>query len=108
MFMDLLNQAKQLMGLAKEARMESQSFINEQSEQVRLFKLLREYDQMSVSIGHVQYMVNYFEHAWRSTSLVEDLTNNHQAMMLSRKHLIELQARKDELEANINYLRSQQ
>ena len=78
----------------------------EMDQQAKLFSLLRELDQVNVNIGHAKYMVNHFEHEWRSTGTIEDFTNNHQAMMLSRKHLTELQARRDELEVHINYLRS--
>ena len=80
----------------------------EMDQQAKLFKLLREYDQVNVDIGHAKYMVNHFEHEWRSTGNSEDFTNNHQAMMLCRKHLIQLQAKRDELEGYINYLGSQQ
>ena len=80
----------------------------EMDQQAKLFSLLRELDQVNVNIGHAQYMVNHFENEWRSTDTIEDLIHNHQAMMLSRKHLIELWARRDELEAHINYLGSQQ
>ena len=80
----------------------------EMDQQAKLFRMLREYDKLNVAIGHAKYMVNHFEHEWRSTSLIEDFTNNHQAMMLCRKHLIQLQAKRDELEGYINYLGSQQ
>ena len=73
---------------------------------VKLFKMLRALDKLNISIGHARYMVNHFEHEWRSTGTIEDFTNNHQAMMLCRKHLTELQTRRDELEVHINYLRS--
>ena len=105
MFKDLRDKARELMGLAKEANMVSQHNV-EMDQQAKLFSLLRELDQVSVNIGHAKYMVNHFEHEWRSTALIEDFTNNHQAMMLSRKHLTELQARRDELEVHINYLRA--
>ena len=107
MFKDLRDKARELMGLAKEANMVSQRNV-EMDQQAKLFSLLRELDQLNVAIGHARYMVNYFEHEWRSTSLIEDFTNNHQAMMLCRKHLIQLQAKRDELEGYINYLGSQQ
>ena len=105
MYKDLLDKARELMGLAKEVNMVSQHNV-EMDQQAKLFSLLREYDQLNVAIGHARYMVNHFEHEWRSTGTIEDFTNNHQAMMLSRKHLTELQARRDELEVHINYLRS--
>ena len=105
MFNDLREKARELMGLAKEANMVSQRNV-EMDQQAKLFSLLRELDQVNVNIGHAKYMVNHFEHEWRSTGNIEDFTNNHQAMMLSRKHLTELQARRDELEVHINYLRS--
>ena len=105
MFRDLRDKARELMGLAKEANMVSQHNV-EMDQQAKLFSLLRELDQVNVNIGHAKYMVNHFEHEWRSTGTIEDFTNNHQAMMLSRKHLTELQARRDELEVHINYLRS--
>ena len=107
MFKDLRDKARELMGLAKEANMVSQHNV-EMDQQAKLFSLLRELDQLNVAIGHAQYMVNHFENECRSTSLIEDFTNNHQAMMLSRKHLIQLQAKRDELEGYINYLGSQQ
>ena len=78
----------------------------EMDQQVKLFKMLRALDELNISIGHARYMVNHFEHEWRSTGTIEDFTNNHQAMMLCRKHLTELQTRRDELEVHINYLRS--
>ena len=107
MFKDLRDKAREVMGLAKEANMVSQHNV-EMDQQAKLFSLLSEYDQLNVAIGHTKYMVNHFEHEWRSTGTSEDFTNNHQAMMLCRKHLIELWARRDELEAHINYLGSQQ
>ena len=107
MFKDLRDKAHELMGLAKEANMVSQHNV-EMDQQAKLFSLLRELDHVNVNIGHAKYMVNHFEHEWRSTSLIEDFTNNHQAMMLCRKHLIQLQAKRDELEGYINYLGSQQ
>ena len=107
MFKDLCDKARELMGLAKEANMVRQHNV-EMDQQAKLFSLLREYDKLNVAIGHAQYMVNHFENEWRSTSLIEDFTNNHQAMMLCRKHLIQLQAKRDELEGYINYLGSQQ
>ena len=107
MFKDLCDKTRELMGLAKEANMVSQHNV-EMDQQAKLFRMLSEYDQLNVAIGHAQYMVNHFEHEWRSTSLIEDFTNNHQAMMLCRKHLIQLQAQRDELEGYINYLGSQQ
>ena len=105
MFKDLRDKARELMGLAKEASMAAQ-YGYEMDQQVKLFKMLRALDELNISIGHARYMVNHFEHEWRSTGTIEDFTNNHQAMMLSRKHLTELQARRDELEVHINYLRS--
>ena len=107
MFKDLCDKTRELMGLAKEANMVSQHNV-EMDQQAKLFRMLSEYDQLNVAIGHAQYMVNHFENEWRSTSLIEDLTNNHQAMLLCRKHLIQLQAKRDELEGYINYLGSQQ
>ena len=107
MFKDLRDKARELMGLAKEANMATQSGF-EMDQQTKLFSLLRELDQVNVNIGHAKYMVNHFEHEWRSTGAIEDFTNNHQAMMLCRKHLIQLQAKRDELEGYINYLWSQQ
>ena len=107
MFKDLRDKARELMGLAKEANMVSQHNV-EMDQQAKLFRMLREYDKLNVAIGHAKYMVNHFEHEWRSTSLIEDFTNNHQAMLLCRKHLIQLQAKRDELEGYINYLGSQQ
>lgn len=105
MFKDLRDKARELMGLAKEASMAAQ-YGYEMDQQVKLFRMLRALDELNISIGHTKYMVNHFEHEWRSTGTIEDFTNNHQAMMLSRKHLTELQARRDELEAHITYLRS--
>ena len=105
MFKDLRDKAREVMGLAKETNMVSQHNV-EMDQQAKLFSLLRELDQVNVNIGHAKYMVNHFEHEWRSTGTIEDFANNHQAMMLSRKHLTELQARRDELEAHISYLRS--
>ena len=107
MFKDLCDKTRELMGLAKEANMVSQHNV-EMDQQAKLFSLLREYDKLNVAIGHAKYMVNHFEHEWRSTGNIEDFTNNHQAMMLSRKHLIQLQAKRDELGGYINYLGSQQ
>lgn len=107
MFKDLRDKARELMGLAKEASMATQ-YGYEMDQQVKLFRMLGEYDKLNVAIGHAKYMVNHFEHEWRSTSLIEDFTNNHQAMMLCRKHLIQLQAQRDELGGHINYLGSQQ
>jgi hypothetical protein len=107
MFKDLRDKTRELMGLAKEANMVSQHNV-EMDQQAKLFRMLSEYDQLNVAIGHAQYMVNHFEHEWRSTGTIEDFTNNHQAMMLCRKHLIQLQAQRDELEGYINYLGSQQ
>ena len=107
MFKDLRDKTRELMGLAKEANMVSQHNV-EMDQQAKLFSLLRELDQVNVNIGHAKYMVNHFEHEWRSTGTIEDFTNNHQAMMLCRKHLIQLQAQRDELEGYINYLGSQQ
>ena len=80
----------------------------EMDQQAKLFRMLSEYDQLNVAIGHAKYMVNHFEHEWRSTGTIEDLIHNHQAMMLCRKHMIQLQAQRDELEGYINYLGSQQ
>ena len=107
MFKDLRDKARELMGLAKEVNMATQYGI-EMDQQAKLFSLLRELDQLNVAIGHAQYMVNHFEHECRSTALIQDFTNNHQAMMLCRKHLIQLQAKRDELEGYINYLGNQQ
>lgn len=107
MFKDLRDKARELMGLAKEANMATQSGL-EMDQQAKLFSLLRELDQVNVNIGHAKYMINHFEHEWRSTDTIEDLIHNHQAMMLSHKHLTELQAQRDELEGYINYLGSQQ
>ena len=107
MFKDLRDKARELMGLAKEANMATQ-YGFEMDQQAKLFRMLSEYDQLNVAIGHAQYMVNHFEHEWRSTTLIQDFTNNHQAMLLCRKHLIQLQAKRDELEGYINYLGSQQ
>ena len=107
MFKDLRDKARELMGLAKEANMVSQHNV-EMDQQAKLFRMLSEYDQLNVAIGHAKYMVNHYEHEWRSTALIQDFTNNHQAMMLCRKHLIQLQAQRDELEGYINYLGSQQ
>ena len=107
MFKDLCDKTRELMGLAKEANMVSQRNV-EMDQQAKLFSLLRELDQVNVNIGHAQYMVSHFERVWRSSDIIEDFINNHQAMMLCRKHLIELWARRDELEAHINYLGSQQ
>ena len=107
MFKDLCDKTRELMGLAKEANMVSQHNV-EMDQQAKLFRMLSEYDQLNVAIGHAKYMVNHFEHEWRSTALIQDFTNNHQAMMLCRKHLIQLQAKRDELEGYINYLGSQQ
>ena len=105
MFKDLRDKTRELMGLAKEANMATQSGL-EMDQQAKLFRMLCEYDKLNVAIGHAQYMVNHFEHEWRSTGTIEDSTNNHQAMMLSRKHLTELRTRRDELEVHINYPRS--
>ena len=107
MFKDLRDKTRELMGLAKEANMVSQRNV-EMDQQAKLFSLLRELDQVNVNIGHAKYMVSHFEKVWRSSDIIEDSTNNHQAMMLSRKHLIQLQAKRDELEGYINYLGSQQ
>ena len=107
MFKNLCDKTRELMDLAKEANMVSQHNV-EMDQQAKLFSLLRELDQVNVNIGHAKYMVNHFEHEWRSTSLIEDFIPNHQAMMLSRKHMIQLQAQRDELEEYINYLGSQQ
>ena len=107
MFKDLCDKTRELMGLAKEANMVSQHNV-EMDQQAKLFRMLSEYDQLNVAIGHAQYMVNHFENEWRSTSLIQDFTNNHQAMLLCRKHLIQLQAKRDELKGYINYLGSQQ
>ena len=107
MFNDLRDKTRELMGLAKEASMATQ-YGYEMDQQAKLFSLLRELDQLNVAIGHARYMVNHFEHEWRSTGTIEDFTNNHQAMMLCRKHLIQLRAQRDELEGYINYLGSQQ
>ena len=107
MFKNLCDKTRELMGLAKEANMVSQHNV-EMDQQAKLFRMLSEYDQLNVAIGHAKYMVNHFEHEWRSTGTIEDFTNNHQAMMLCRKHLIQLQAKRDELEGYINYLGSQQ
>ena len=107
MFKDLCDKTRELMGLAEEANMVSQHNV-EMDQQAKLFRMLSEYDQLNVAIGHAKYMVNHFEHEWRSTGTIEDFTNNHQAMLLCRKHLIQLQAQRDELEGYINYLGSQQ
>ena len=107
MFKDLRDKARELMGLAKEANMVSQRNV-EMDQQAKLFSLLRELDQVNVDIGHAKYMVNHFEHEWRSTDTTEDFIHNHQAMMLCHKHLIQLQAQRDELDGYINYLGSQQ
>ena len=107
MFKDLCDKTRELMGLAKETKMLSRQN-EEMDQQAKLFSLLHELDQVSVNIGHAKYMVNHFEHEWRSTGTIEDFTNNHQAMMLCRKHLIQLQAKRDELEGYIDYLGSQQ
>ena len=107
MFKDLCDKTRELMGLAKKANMVSQHNV-EMDQQAKLFSLLRELDQVNVNIGHAKYMVNHFEHEWRSTDTIEDFIHNHQAMMLCHKHMIQLQAQRDELEGYINYLRSQQ
>lgn len=107
MFKDLRDKARELMGLAKEANMATQCGF-EMDQQAKLFRMLRALDELNISIGHAQYMVNHFENEWRSTTLIQDFTNNHQAMLLCRKHLIQLQAKRDELEGYINYLGSQQ
>lgn len=107
MFKELCDKARELMDLAKEANMVSQHSA-ETDQQAKLFSLLRELDQVNVNIGHAEYMVNHFEHEWRSTDTTEDLIHNHQAMMLCHKHLIQLRAQRDELEGYINYLGSQQ
>ena len=107
MFKDLRDKARELMGLAKEASMAAQ-YGYEMDQQVKLFKMLRALDELNISIGHARYMVNHFEHEWRSTGTIEDFTKNHKAMMFCRKHLIQLQAKRDELEGYINYLGSQQ
>lgn len=107
MFKDLLNQAQQLLGLAKEAKMESQFIGNDYSTQAQLFKLLREYDQLNVDIGHAHYMAKHFGGVCHSTNSIQIYANNHQAMLLCHKHLTEMLARRDELENHINYLRNQ-
>ena len=107
MFKDLCDKTRELMGLAKKANMVSQLNV-EMDQQAKLFSLLRELDQVNVNIGHAKYMVNHFEHEWRSTDTIEDFIHNHQAMMLCHKHMIQLQAQRDELEGYINYLGSQQ
>ena len=107
MFKDLCDKTRELMGLAKEANMVSQHNV-EMDPRAMLFRMLSELDHVNVNIGHAKYMVNHFEHEWRSTGTIEDFTNNHQAMLLCRKHLIQLQAKRDELEGYINYLGSQQ
>ena len=107
MFKDLRDKTRELMGLAKEANMATQPGF-EMDQQAKLFRMLSEYDKLNVAIGHAQYMVNHFENEWRSTALIQDFTNNHQAMLLCRKHLIQLQAKRDELDGYINYLGSQQ
>ena len=107
MFKDLCDKARELTGLAKEANMVSQHNV-EMDQQAKLFSLLRELDQVNVNIGHAKYMVNHFEREWRYTGAIEDFTSNHQAMMLCRKHMIQLQAKRDELEGYIDYLGSQQ
>ena len=107
MFKDLRDKAHELMGLAKEVNMVSRHNV-EMDQQAKLFSLLRELDQVNVNIGHTKYMINHFEHEWRSTGTIEDFIHNHQAMMLCRKHLFQLQAKRDELEGHINYLGSQQ
>lgn len=107
MFKNLRDKARELMGLAKEANMATQSGL-EMDQQAKLFSLLRELDQVNVNIGHAKYMVNHYEHEWRSTDTIEDFIHNHQAMMLCHKHMIQLQAQRDELEGYINYLGSQQ
>ena len=107
MFKDLRDKTRELMGLAKEANMVTQSGF-EMDQQAKLFRMLSEYDKLNVAIGHAQYMDNHFEHEWRSTDTTEDFIHNHQAMMLCRKHLFQLQAQRDELEGYINYLWSQQ
>ncbi len=107
MFKDLRDKARELMGLAKEANMATQSGL-EMDQQAKLFRMLRELDQVNVNIDHAKYMVNHFEHEWRSTDTIEDFIHNHQAMMLCHKHMIQLQAQRDELEGYINYLGSQQ
>ena len=107
MFKDLCDKTRELMGLAKEANMVSQHNV-EMDQQAKLFRMLSELDQVNVNIGHAKYMVNHFEHEWRSTDTIEDFIHNHQAMMLCHKHMIQLQAQRDELEGYINCLRSQQ
>ena len=107
MFKNLRDKTRELMGLAKEANMVSQHNV-EMDQQAKLLSLLRELDQVNVNIGHAKYMVNHFEHEWRSTDTNEDFIHNHQAMMLSHKHLIQLRAQRDELDGYINYLGSQQ
>ena len=107
MYKDLLDKARELMGLAKEANMVSQHNV-EMDQQAKLFSLLRELDQVNVNIGHAQYMANHFEKMWRSTDIIQIFTSNHQAMMLAVQHLNELRTRRDELEGYINYLGSQQ
>ena len=107
MYNDLLDKARELMNLAKEANMVSQHNV-EMDQQAKLFSLLRELDQVNVNIGHAKYMVSHFEKVWRSTNSVQIFTSNHQAMMLAVQHLNELRTRRDELEGYINYLGSQQ
>ena len=107
MYKDLLDKARELMGLAKEANMISQHNV-EMDQQTKLFSLLRELDQVNVSIGHAKYMANHFEKVWRSTNSIQIFTSNHEAMMLAVQHLNELRTRRDELEGYINYLGSQQ
>ena len=105
MYKDLLDKARELMGLAKEASMATQSDF-EMDQQAKLFSLLRELDQVNVNIGHTQYMVSHFEKVWRSTDIIQVFTSNHQAMMLACQHLTELRTRRDELEGHINFLRT--
>ena len=107
MFKDLRDKARELMGLAKEANMATQ-YGFKMDQQVKLFNMLRTLDELNIAIGHARYMVNHFEHEWRSTDTTEDFIHNHQAMMLCHKHLIQLQAQRDELDGYINYLGSQQ
>lgn len=103
MFKDLLNQAKQLLGLAKEAKMQTIDFNH--VEQRTLSRVLAEIDQLNIAIGHATYMTNYFEQQYRSAGVIQDCTNNHQAMLLSRRHLLELTTRRDEIQGQLDYLK---